>query len=109
MHDDWTGTHARRCPGEGSPVGAELEARREVRGGYVAERDPIEAALNFGGQCITGSGLVPLDAGVTQNRILTCLEGIGRAGKSVASRIEAARVVAQRQRRLIVETALRRQ
>ena len=63
--------------------------------------------MHLGRKGITRRGLSALSARVAENRVLHLGERIGGARKRVSSRVEAPRIVAECQRGLIVEAALR--
>ena len=63
--------------------------------------------MHLGRKSITRGRLSALSARVAENRVLRLGERIGGARESVSSRVEAARIVAECQRGLIVEPSLR--
>ena len=98
-----SGGEAARGTGKGALIVAEPQAFTESRGGDVTVCEPVEPALDLGGELVARGADTAVAAGVTEDRILRLFERIVRPAEVRPSFVQPARVVAGRERGAPVE------
>ncbi len=100
---------ARGEPGRGAGecplIAGQVEAASEVGGRDIAQGQPVEAALDAGGEHVLGGAEGARATGIAEQRVLSLLQRIVRSAEEVAARIEAAAVQAQSNRGALVQAA----